>query len=188
MRLPPLPALKTPSESNSTTRTQLVGKLLATCLTHLKWQFIEGCYHGIAVGCYIEGGASGPGENAQLRLRGDGSVDVCVGSSGVGQGLETVHAQIAADALGVPLATIRSVAHGSTTVVKQGYGCYWGNRSARHPEHRMPIPGRIPRSRRRSRFGSSRSRPSHERCSLRPCSRGRKGGNWPLGPLRWIAH
>ncbi|MFN9375840.1 MAG: hypothetical protein ACK564_02205, partial [Novosphingobium sp.] len=38
------------------------------------------------------GGASGPGENAQLRLNGDGSIDVSVGSSGVGQGLETVHA------------------------------------------------------------------------------------------------
>jgi carbon-monoxide dehydrogenase large subunit len=121
-----------PFDSGTSTDSGDYAAALQRCLDEFDWQsrarldgqFIEGCYHGIAVGCYIEGGASGPGENAQLRLRGDGSVDVCVGSSGVGQGLETVHAQIAADALGVPLATIRSVAHGSTTVVKQGYGSY----------------------------------------------------------------
>ena len=121
-----------PFDSGTSTDSGDYAATLQRCLDEFDWQsrarldgqFIEGCYHGIAVGCYIEGGASGPGENAQLRLRGDGSVDVCVGSSGVGQGLETVHAQIAADALGVPLATIRSVAHGSTTVVKQGYGSY----------------------------------------------------------------
>lgn len=121
-----------PFDSGTSTDSGNYAATLQRCLDEFDWQgrarldgqLVEGRYHGIAVGCYIEGGASGPGENAQLRLNDDGSIDVCVGSSGVGQGLETVHAQIAADALGVPLASIRRVAHGSTTVVKQGYGSY----------------------------------------------------------------
>lgn len=121
-----------PFDSGTSTDSGDYAATLQRCLDEFDWQgrahlagqLVEGRYHGIAIGCYIEGGASGPGENAQLRLHEDGSIDVCVGSSGVGQGLETVHAQIAADALGVPLEAIRRVAHGSTTVVKQGYGSY----------------------------------------------------------------
>jgi len=51
-------------------------------------------------------------------------VSLYVGSSSVGQGVETVFAQIAADALDMPMARINRVQHGSTTVVKQGYGSY----------------------------------------------------------------
>ena len=36
--------------------------------TALQGKLIDGRYHGIAVGCYIEGGASGPRENARLVL------------------------------------------------------------------------------------------------------------------------
>ncbi|MEA2854039.1 MAG: aerobic carbon-monoxide dehydrogenase large subunit, partial [Rhodospirillaceae bacterium] len=47
-----------------------------------------------------------------------------VGSSAVGQGLETVFAQIAADALEIPMERIRGVFHGSTSCVSDGYGAY----------------------------------------------------------------
>jgi carbon-monoxide dehydrogenase large subunit len=47
-----------------------------------------------------------------------------MGSSAVGQGVETVFAQIAADALEVPLDRIREVLHGSTAYVSDGYGAY----------------------------------------------------------------
>ena len=47
-----------------------------------------------------------------------------VGSSAVGQGVETVFAQIAADALEMPMDRIRSVFHGSTAYVSDGYGAY----------------------------------------------------------------
>jgi aerobic carbon-monoxide dehydrogenase large subunit len=76
------------------------------------------------VGCYIEGGGAGPRENVRLVLEADGSVSVFVGSSSVGQGVETVFAQIAADALERPMAAIRAVHHGSTGYLKQGYGSY----------------------------------------------------------------
>jgi len=51
-------------------------------------------------------------------------VSVYVGSSAIGQGIETIFAQIAADALEWPLARIRGVFHGSTFHVVRGYGSY----------------------------------------------------------------
>jgi carbon-monoxide dehydrogenase large subunit len=49
---------------------------------------------------------------------------VFIGSSAVGQGVETVFAQIAADALEIPMDRIRDVHHGSTAYVSDGYGAY----------------------------------------------------------------
>ena len=51
-------------------------------------------------------------------------MSVFVGSSAVGQGLETAFAQIAADALELPLERIRGVYHGSTDYLAEGYGTY----------------------------------------------------------------
>ena len=48
---------------------------------------------------------------------------VYVGSAAVGQGLETVMAQIAADTLGIPLGQVR-VFHGSTPYLNEGYGAF----------------------------------------------------------------
>jgi carbon-monoxide dehydrogenase large subunit len=105
---------------------------LDRCLAEIGWaekaklqgQLIDGRHHGLAVGCFIEGGAAGPKETARLQLETDGSVSVYVGSSAVGQGLETVFAQIAADALEIPMERIRGVFHGSTAGVSDGYGAY----------------------------------------------------------------
>ncbi len=88
----------------------------------LQGLLIDGKYHGLGVGCYLEGGSGGPAENARLVLRSDGNVEVYVGSSGVGQGLETAFAQIAADALQVNINRIAGVFHGSTAFVKMGFG------------------------------------------------------------------
>jgi carbon-monoxide dehydrogenase large subunit len=104
---------------------------LERCLAEIDWagkaqldgRAIAGRYHGLAVGCYLEGGASGPKETARLVLNADGSVAVYVGSSANGQGLETAFAQIAADALEMPIERIR-VYHGSTDHVAEGFGTY----------------------------------------------------------------
>jgi aerobic carbon-monoxide dehydrogenase large subunit len=72
---------------------------------------IGGRYHGVAVACFIEGGGAGPKETARLDLEADGTVSVYVGSAAVGQGLETVMAQIAADALGLPLGQANEPTH-----------------------------------------------------------------------------
>jgi carbon-monoxide dehydrogenase large subunit len=93
----------------------------------LQGKLIGGRYHGLGIACFIEGGASGPRESARIEVESDGSVSVYVGSSAVGQGIETILAQIAADALELPLARIR-IYHGSTTYLPEGFGSY-GSRS-----------------------------------------------------------
>jgi carbon-monoxide dehydrogenase large subunit len=89
----------------------------------LRGKPIDGYYHGLAVGSFIEGGAAGPKEEVRLVLEIDGSLTVYMGSSSVGQGLETIMAQIAADATEIPYERI-TVFHGSTSHVKDGYGAY----------------------------------------------------------------
>jgi carbon-monoxide dehydrogenase large subunit len=103
---------------------------LDRCLEEIGWQEkaalqgreVDGRYHGLGVGCYLEGGSIGPAENARVAMELDGCFSIYVGSSGVGQGLETVFAQIAADALSVPIERIRGVFHGSTRYVHLGHG------------------------------------------------------------------
>ena len=121
-----------PLDQGSETDTGDYQQTLDRCLKDFGWtekkklqgKLIDGRRHGIAVGCYLEGGGSGPRENVRMVLEGDGTISLYTGSSSVGQGVETVMAQIAADALDMPMARINRVQHGSTTVVKQGYGSY----------------------------------------------------------------
>jgi carbon-monoxide dehydrogenase large subunit len=89
----------------------------------LQGRLVEGRYHGLGIACFIEGGGSGPREHARIAVEADGSVTVYVGSSAVGQGLETVMAQIAADALLLPMSKVK-VLHASTTYLREGFGSY----------------------------------------------------------------
>jgi carbon-monoxide dehydrogenase large subunit len=101
------------------------------CLKEFNWKekaklqgkLIDGLYHGVSVGCFIEGGAAGPRESARIELLDDGTIGVYVGSSALGQGLETVLGQIAADSLGQPFERIK-LFHGSTSYVREGFGSY----------------------------------------------------------------
>ncbi len=89
----------------------------------LRGKLVDGLYHGLAVACFIEGGAAGPSENARVVLQPDGDVHVFVGSTAVGQGVLTVLTQIAADALELPIERVK-LFHGSTTYVSEGFGSY----------------------------------------------------------------
>jgi carbon-monoxide dehydrogenase large subunit len=125
-----LPAIS-PTASVTELDSGSYGLVLDRCLAeagwyhkiHLQGRLVEGRYHGLAVGCFIEGGAAGPKECARLTLEPDGGVTVHVGSSAVGQGLETILGQIAADAMDMPLQKIR-VLHGSTSLLREGFGSY----------------------------------------------------------------
>jgi carbon-monoxide dehydrogenase large subunit len=105
------------------------------CLAVARWaekaglqgRLIDGRYHGLGIACFIEGGASGPRESARMVAESNGCVTVYVGSSAVGQGIETILAQVAADALELPLERIRLL-HGSTSYLAEGFGSY-GSRS-----------------------------------------------------------
>jgi len=102
------------------------------CLKEIGWhdkaklcgRLIDGRYHGLGVSCFIEGGAAGPKETARLEINDDGTFSVYLGTTSVGQGVETIFAQIAADALEVPIDRIRHVHHGSTHYVSEGFGAY----------------------------------------------------------------
>jgi carbon-monoxide dehydrogenase large subunit len=106
--------------------------VLDRCLKEFRWdekqklagKLIDGKHHGLAVGCFVEGGAAGPKETARLEVNGDGTISVYLGTTSVGQGVETIFAQIAADALEIPIDRIRQVHHGSTGYVSDGYGSY----------------------------------------------------------------
>jgi carbon-monoxide dehydrogenase large subunit len=105
---------------------------LDRCLQEFGWddkaklqgKLIDGRYHGLGVSCFIEGGAAGPKETARLAVNEDGTISLYLGTSSVGQGVETVFAQIAADALEIPMDRVRQVYHGSTGYVSDGYGAY----------------------------------------------------------------
>ena len=122
----------TPFESKDDLDSGDYSVTLDRCLAEIGWaekaklkgKLIDGRYHGLAISCFIEGGAAGPKESARLVLESDGTLTVYVGSSGVGQGLETAFAQIAADAMEMPMDRINNVFHGSTTYVSDGYGAY----------------------------------------------------------------
>src|SRR6185437_14692753 len=128
----PLPAILDVDDGGKTERDNGAYEIvLDRCLQEFGWlekmklqgRLIDGRYHGIGVGCFIEGGAGGPRENARMIIESDGSITVHVGSSAIGQGLETILSQIAADALGLPMDMIR-VLHGSTTLVNEGFGSF----------------------------------------------------------------
>ena len=86
-------------------------------------KLIDGRWHGCGIAAFVEGGASGPREHARMELGRDGRIRLAVGSSSIGQGIETIFAQIAADALEIGMEAI-DVVHGSTTLLKEGFGSY----------------------------------------------------------------
>jgi aerobic carbon-monoxide dehydrogenase large subunit len=88
----------------------------------MQGRLIEGRYHGLAAVPFVESSGSGK-ENSRLVVEADGSVSVYVGSSVLGQGLETTLAQVAADTLKLPFERIR-ILHGSTTYLREGFGTF----------------------------------------------------------------
>ncbi|MBI4494262.1 MAG: xanthine dehydrogenase family protein molybdopterin-binding subunit [Chloroflexi bacterium] len=88
----------------------------------------HGIYRGLGVSGYVEGTGLGPFESATVRLDISGHVVVTTGACCQGQGHETTFAQLAADALDVPLDRV-AVLEGDTQVVPVGVGTY-ASRSA----------------------------------------------------------
>lgn len=95
----------------------------------LQGKLIDGKYHGIAVGSFIEGGGGGIKESARIAIEQDGRVTVYVGSTSLGQGVVTILTQIAADALELPMEDIQ-IRHGSTIYLKEGFGSFHSRSTA----------------------------------------------------------
>jgi carbon-monoxide dehydrogenase large subunit len=88
----------------------------------------RGSTAGIGISGYVEGTAIGPFEGATVKLDLAGRVLVATGAINSGQGHETSFAQVAADALGVPMDWV-TVIGGDTAAVPFGVGTF-ASRSA----------------------------------------------------------
>jgi carbon-monoxide dehydrogenase large subunit len=82
---------------------------------------------GEMVGCgfaiFVEKSGLGPFDKVRIEVGPSGAIEVVTGAASVGQGVETVVAQIAADALGVGYAGIK-VTHGQTDRIDKGLGAF----------------------------------------------------------------
>lgn len=83
----------------------------------------EGRLIGMGVATYSEATAIGPHEGASVSVESSGRVSVTVGAPSQGQGHETTLAQVCADRLGVPLASV-DVSAGDTTRFPSSMGTY----------------------------------------------------------------
>ena len=88
----------------------------------------QGVHRGIGISSYVEGTAIGPYEGATVRLDASGHAVVATGACCQGQGHETSFAQIAADALGIPLDAV-TIVGGDTAAIPFGVGTF-ASRSA----------------------------------------------------------
>lgn len=85
----------------------------------------RGKLRGIGVANYIEITMGAPREWSQVTVRGDGRVEVLVGTLSSGQGHETSYAQCVSDWLGVPFEAI-DVREDDTDVIPVGGGSHSG--------------------------------------------------------------
>jgi len=78
---------------------------------------------GAGVAMFVEKSGLGPFDTVRVEIKPDGAVEVITGVASIGQGVETVIAQICADALGVDYSNIR-VIHGQTDRIARGMGAF----------------------------------------------------------------
>src|SRR5690242_18771628 len=72
---------------------------------------------------FVEKGGLGPFDKVSIEVSRDGAIEVVTGVASVGQGVETVIAQIAAETLGIDYANIK-ITHGQTDRIEKGMGAF----------------------------------------------------------------
>jgi carbon-monoxide dehydrogenase large subunit len=78
---------------------------------------------GAGLAFFLEKSGLGPVDCVRVTVDATGTVEVITGAASVGQGVETVIAQICADALGVDYRKVR-VVHGRTDRIDYGFGAH----------------------------------------------------------------
>jgi carbon-monoxide dehydrogenase large subunit len=78
---------------------------------------------GIGLANHIEAPVGAPVEQASVAVKGDGTVEVVVGTQSSGQGHETTFAQVIAERLGVAMEAVR-IRYGDSGFVKAGGGTH----------------------------------------------------------------
>src|ERR1700758_5336833 len=124
----PLEALGEEIEYDSGDYSGLLDKLLAK----IGWEALNetvnkrkaaGERGGIGLSMFVEKSGLGPTDGVRISVDTAGMVEVVTGGASLGQGFETVMAQVAADALGVDYRRCR-VIHGQTDRIPFGIGAH----------------------------------------------------------------
>ena len=106
--------------------------LLDKVLTWVKWPALRarisarraaGEIVGMGLAMFVEKSGLGPSDGVRVSVDATGCVELVTGAGSVGQGMETVLAQICADSLGVDYRKVR-VIHGNTERMEFGNGAH----------------------------------------------------------------
>src|SRR5215470_11755611 len=106
--------------------------LLDKALARAGWDALErevahrrraGEYVGLGLAVYLEKSGLGPTDGTRVAVHTSGDVEVITGGASVGQGFETVMAQVCAETLGVDYRRVR-VVHGRTDRIEWGIGAH----------------------------------------------------------------
>jgi aerobic carbon-monoxide dehydrogenase large subunit len=124
----PLEALGEEIQYDSGDYVGLLDKLLATSgwaqlNAAVNSRKAQGELVGIGLAMFVEKSGLGPTDGVRISVDTSGMVDVVTGGASLGQGFETVMAQVAADALGVDYRRCR-VIHGQTDRIPFGIGAH----------------------------------------------------------------
>jgi carbon-monoxide dehydrogenase large subunit/6-hydroxypseudooxynicotine dehydrogenase subunit gamma len=106
--------------------------LLQKVLDHVEWQKLNdglrerresGEMIGVGLAMFVEKAGLGPADGVRIQVDTAGAVEVITGGASIGQGFETVMAQVAAEVLGTDYRKMR-VIHGNTERIEQGIGAH----------------------------------------------------------------
>ncbi len=106
--------------------------LLETVLAAVSWDTLQadlrrrraaGELVGAGIAMFVEKSGLGPSDGVRIAVDTSGAVEVITGGASIGQGFETVMAQVAAEMIGVDIARVR-VTHGQTDRIEFGIGAH----------------------------------------------------------------
>jgi len=106
--------------------------LLERVLDHLDYDRLQaqlterrgrGEHVGLGLALFVEKSGLGPQDLVRMTVDRSGAIEIVTGVASVGQGVETVLAQICAETTGIPIERI-SVVHGQTDRIEIGFGAF----------------------------------------------------------------
>jgi carbon-monoxide dehydrogenase large subunit len=106
--------------------------LLDITLDHVNWTELNrelavrrdnGEMVGVGLAMFVEKAGLGPADGVRIQVDTTGEIEVITGGASIGQGFETVMAQVAAEMLGADMTKMR-VIHGQTDRIEHGIGAH----------------------------------------------------------------
>ena len=92
-------------------------------LAELARRRAQGEQVGLGLACFVEKSGLGPHDLVRISVDASGGVEIVTGVASIGQGVETVLAQICAETIEIPIEQIR-VIHGQTDRIESGFGAF----------------------------------------------------------------